>query len=66
MVVGAPDINEFAETALEFVAMVSDIRGKVGELTVALDHRPVFVVSERGGLEPFGAIFGIQQAPVAQ
>src|SRR6202035_1493289 len=48
-VISAPDIDEVAKAAVEFVAMVGDVRCKIGVGTVGLDQRPGAVVAKGGG-----------------
>ena len=66
MVIGAPDVDEFAKAPFELIAVVGDIRSKIGELAIALDHRPVLIVAKSGRLKPFSTVVGVNQTPLAQ
>ena len=54
--IGAPDVDDAVEPALELGAVVADVAGKVGKLSVALDERAIFVVTEVGRTKPSRAI----------
>ena len=66
MVIGAPDVDQLGELALELVAVIGDVGGEIGQLAVALDHRAVLVVAELGRAIPLGAVLRIEQAAPAQ
>ena len=64
--IGTPDIDHLVETAIEFVHVVGNIRGKIGgQPVIPLDH-PVLFIAEIGGAKPQGAMRLIYVALVHQ
>ena len=62
MMVSAPNVNDFIKTAIELVFMISDIRGKIGALTISTAYHTVFFITKIGRFEPDIAIFFVQIA----
>ena len=52
VVVGAEDVDQAVEAALQLVPVVGDVRRQVGRLAVGADQDPVLVVAEVGGAQP--------------
>ena len=50
-VVGAPDVDEAQEAAVDLGLVIGDVAGEIGVAAVRLDQRPVDVVAEIGGAE---------------
>src|SRR6516225_2660420 len=66
VMIGSPNIDQFPETPLIFVAMVCDIARKVSELTVAFDDRSVLIITELSRFVPFSAVLKVQEAALTQ
>ena len=56
MVVGTPDIDHRFETATEFFQMVSNVRRKIGGVTVGANQDTVLIITKIGGSEPCGTV----------
>jgi hypothetical protein len=52
VVVGAPDVDDALEAALELVHVIGDVGGEVGGLAVLAHHDAVLLVAEGGRAEP--------------
>ena len=60
VVVGAPDVDDLVEAALELVQVVGDVGCKIGvEAIFALDDT-VLLVAEGGRAEPLGAVLHVE------
>jgi hypothetical protein len=66
VVIGAPDVDDALEAALELVHVIGDVGGEVGGLAVLADHDAVLLVAEGGGAEPERAGLLVEVAGLAQ
>ena len=66
VVVGAEDVDQPLDAALELVEVVGDVGGEVGRLAVGADQDPVLVVAEVGRPQPDRALALVDVAGVAQ
>ncbi|MNC91874.1 hypothetical protein D3C83_82060 [compost metagenome] len=60
--VGAPDVDDHVETALELVQMVRDIRRKISVLSVFALEDTVLFVAEFRRAEPLGPVLEVNAA----
>src|ERR1700733_8898440 len=47
-VIGAPDVDQIAKSAVELVLVIGDVGGEVGVAAVGLQQRPIDVVAKGG------------------
>ncbi len=66
VVVGAPDVDDAVEAAVELVLVVGDVGGEVRVVAVGLDEHAVLVVTEVGRAEPHRALVLVDVAGLAQ
>ncbi len=52
MVIGAPDVDDPVESAVEFVQVIGDVGSEVGVLAVFTLHDAILLVAVVGGTEP--------------
>ena len=56
VMVGAPDVDEMREPAVELVAVVRKVVAEIRRGAVAADQDPIAAVAEVGGAQPVGAV----------
>ena len=66
MVVGAEDVDQPAEAALELVPVVGDVGGEVGRFAVGPDQHPVLVVAEGRRAQPEGLVAAVGVAGLVE
>ena len=66
VVVGAPDVDDPVEAALQLVHVVGDVGGEIGGLAVVAHHHAVLLVAVVGGAKPPGTVLLVEVARFAQ
>jgi hypothetical protein len=66
MMVRPEHVDRPVETALQFVQKIRDVGREIRGAAVLADHNAIFLVAERGGAEPGGAVLDVQVPVLAQ